>query len=263
MTAHHRRVDGEYTVGDVARMAGVSVRTLHHYDRIGLLVPHGRSAGNHRLYSAADVERLRRILFYRALDFGLDAIADMLADPGATVDDHLRRQRRLLEQRRDHLIGLLAALDRELEARRTGVSLTPEEQLEIFGTDRFAERFAATEPDWPNHDQWERAAHRAAGHTREDWETIKAEAAADIRAFVEAIAAGEPADGPVAMDAAEQHRRHLERWFGPCSPQQHCEIAALYVSGDAATAEWEELAPGLPRFVHNAIVANARRVRGS
>lgn len=65
----------EHTVGEVARLAGVSVRTLHHYDEIGLLPPSGRSESGYRLYSAADVERLRRILFYRELDFPLEEIA--------------------------------------------------------------------------------------------------------------------------------------------------------------------------------------------
>jgi MerR family transcriptional regulator, thiopeptide resistance regulator len=73
-------VDG-YTVGEVARLAHVSVRTLHHYDGIGLLMPGARSAGGYRLYSEADLLRLRQVLFYRELEFGLDEIAQILADP--------------------------------------------------------------------------------------------------------------------------------------------------------------------------------------
>jgi DNA-binding transcriptional MerR regulator len=59
----------EYTVGVVAELAGVSVRTLHHYDEIGLLEPNERSAAGYRLYSTDDLRRLQRILFYRELDF--------------------------------------------------------------------------------------------------------------------------------------------------------------------------------------------------
>jgi DNA-binding transcriptional MerR regulator len=59
----------EHTVGEVARLAGVSVRTLHHYDEVGLLPPSGRSEAGYRLYSPTDLERLRQILFYRELDF--------------------------------------------------------------------------------------------------------------------------------------------------------------------------------------------------
>jgi MerR family transcriptional regulator, thiopeptide resistance regulator len=84
-------VDG-YTVGEVARLAHVSVRTLHHYDGIGLLTPSARSARGYRLYSESDLLRLRQVLFYRELEFGLDEIAEILADRvtihGPTVQPH-------------------------------------------------------------------------------------------------------------------------------------------------------------------------------
>jgi len=70
-----------YTVGAVARIASVSVRSLHHYDEIGLLRPTARSAAGYRMYSERDLERLQQILFFRALDFGLDEIQKILDAP--------------------------------------------------------------------------------------------------------------------------------------------------------------------------------------
>ena len=67
-------------VGEVSRLTGVTVRTLHHYDQVGLLVPADRSASGYRLYGKADLDRLRRILGYRELGFGLDEIAGLLAE---------------------------------------------------------------------------------------------------------------------------------------------------------------------------------------
>jgi DNA-binding transcriptional MerR regulator len=76
----------DYTVGVVAELTGVSVRTLHHYDEIGLLRPSGRNAAGYRLCSPEDLRRLQRVLFYRELGFGLDTIVVILDDPGlATV----------------------------------------------------------------------------------------------------------------------------------------------------------------------------------
>ena len=71
----------EWTVSEVARLGHVSVRTLHHYDEIGLLPPTTRSAKGYRLYSAADLERLHQILLYRELDFTLEAIGNLLEGP--------------------------------------------------------------------------------------------------------------------------------------------------------------------------------------
>lgn len=68
-------------VGDVARLARVSVRTLHHYDHVGLLKPSDRSEAGYRLYTDDDLVRLQQILFYKELGFGLDEIATILADP--------------------------------------------------------------------------------------------------------------------------------------------------------------------------------------
>jgi len=102
----------EYTVGEVAHLSHISVRTLHHYDGIGLLTPSGRSAAGYRLYSDADLRRLQRILFYRELEFGLDETAEMLADPDAGAGDHLRRQHRLLRQRQSRDQALLGARSR-------------------------------------------------------------------------------------------------------------------------------------------------------
>jgi DNA-binding transcriptional MerR regulator len=201
----------EYTVGEVGRLSHVSVRTLHHYDEIGLLVPTGRSPAGYRMYSADDLRRLQQILLYRELEFGLDEIAEMLADADADTDDHLRRQHRLMRARRDRVIALLGAIEREMEARKMGMALTPEEQFEIFGTDNMDEVAAEAEERWGDTDAWRESRRRTAVYTKQDWITIKAEADANIAGFASAIRAGEPPTGIMAMDLAEQHREHLTR----------------------------------------------------
>jgi DNA-binding transcriptional MerR regulator len=201
----------EYTVGEVGRLSHVSVRTLHHYDEIGLLVPTGRSPAGYRMYSADDLRRLQQILLYRELEFGLDEIAEMLADADADTDDHLRRQHRLMRARRDRVIALLGAIEREMEARKMGMALTPEEQFEIFGTDNMDEVTAEAEERWGDTDAWRESRRRTAAYTKQDWITIKAEADANIAGFASAIRAGEPPTGIMAMDLAEQHREHLTR----------------------------------------------------
>ena len=120
-------------MGRVAELAGVTVRTLHHYDEIGLVRPSARTAAGYRAYSAGDVERLREVLAYRRLGFGLREIADLVGDPSTDAVAHLRRLRGLLLEQRDRADAMVAAIDRELEARAKGIRMTPEEQLEMFG----------------------------------------------------------------------------------------------------------------------------------
>lgn len=249
----------EHTVGEVARMSGVTVRTLHHYDEIGLLSPSERTEAGYRLYSAADLERLRRILFYRELDFGLDRIAEMLSEPTTAADDHLRRQHALLRERRARTDALLEAIEREMEARQMGISLTPAQQLEIFGTDRLEEYQQEAEQRWGDTGAWRESQRRTAAYTREDWIEIKREADESIQGFAAAMRAGEAATGERAMDLAEAHRLHISRWFYGCGHATHRGLAELYVSDPRFTKTYDEIAPGLARYVHDAIVANAAR----
>ncbi|MBC3990385.1 MerR family transcriptional regulator [Streptomyces sp. AC563] len=121
------------TVGRVAELAGVSVRTLHHYDEIGLAQPSARTAAGYRAYSASDVERLREVLAFRRLGFGLREIADLVDDPHTDAVARLHRLRGLLLDQRDRAAAMVTAIDKELEARAMGVRTTSEERLHPFG----------------------------------------------------------------------------------------------------------------------------------
>ena len=122
-----------WTVGRVAELGGVSVRTLHHYDEIGLVRPSARTPAGYRAYSAADVERLREVLAYRRLGFGLREVAELVGEGSTDAAAHLHRLRGLLLERRDRADAMISAIDRELDARAKGETVTPEEQLGMLG----------------------------------------------------------------------------------------------------------------------------------
>jgi DNA-binding transcriptional MerR regulator len=249
----------EYTVGEVARLTGVSVRTLHHYDGIGLLVPSRRSPAGYRRYCDSDLRRLRQILLYREMEFSLDEIATMVRDPVANADDHLRRQHYLLRQRQARTTALLSAIEAEMEARKMGISLTPEEQFEVFGRDDLGRYDEEVEQRWGDTDAYHQSRRKTAALTKEDWVAIQAETDANRRALAAAMAAGEPATGAVATGLAEAHRQHISRWFYDCGHELHRGLAEMYVSDARFTAHYESVAPGLAGYVHDAIVANADR----
>jgi DNA-binding transcriptional MerR regulator len=251
-------IDDGYSVGDVAALAGVSVRTLHHYDEIGLLRPSGRTAAGHRRYGSGDLQRLRRILFYRELDFGLEEIAAILADPDGDTDDHLRRQHRMLRTRIDRDQQLLRALEKEMEARLMGMSLTPEEQFEIFGTDQVGGEWHDEAAErWGDTAQFKESQRRAAAYTKEDWAAMKAESDAGLRAYADAMRNGVPATAPEALALAEANRTFISRWFYECSHEMQCALAEMYVADERFRKTYDDVAPGLAQYVHDAILANA------
>jgi len=253
---HAERV--EYSIGEVAALAHVSVRTLHHYDDVGLLRPSGRTDAGHRRYGEADLQRLRDIVFYRELDFALDEIATMLDDPGAGTDTHLRNQHRLLRERIDRSHALLRAIERHMEARKMGIALTPGEQFEVFGTDKVGGEWAdEARVRWGDTDAYKESQRRTTSYTKEDWARLKEEADAGLREFRDALRAGLPADGPAARELAEHHRQFLTRWFYDCGYDMHRGLAETYVADERFRKTFDDLAPGLAQFVHDAIIANA------
>ncbi|MEU6194199.1 MerR family transcriptional regulator [Streptomyces sp. NPDC047061] len=251
-----------YSVGQVAGFAGVTVRTLHHYDEIGLLVPGERSHAGHRRYGDTDLDRLQKILFYRELGFPLDEIAALLdeqatgkADPRA----HLRRQHELLTARIERLQKMAEAVEHAMEARRMGINLTPEERFEVFG-DKDPEQYAEeAEQRWGGTEAYAESQRRAARYTKGDWQRMKAEVDDWSARYAALVNAAEPPTGEQAMDMAEEHRRHISLWFYDCPHEMHRCLAAMYVSDERFKAFYDAMAPGLAAHLKEAIEANAAR----
>ncbi|MFD3950429.1 MerR family transcriptional regulator [Streptomyces albidoflavus] len=249
----------EYTVGQVAAVAGVTVRTLHHYDAIGLLSPSGRSAAGHRRYGDGDLDRLQRVLFHRALGFALDEIAALLDDPDADPRAHLRRQHALLTDRIETLRRMADAVAAAMEAAQMGINLTPEEKFEVFegyDPDQYADE---ARQRWGHTDAYRESQRRTASYTKADWQRLKDEFDALHARVAELLAQGVPADAPEAMDAAEEHRRFIDGAHYPCDARMHTCLADMYVADPRFTATYEAIRPGLAQYLHDAIHANARR----
>ncbi|MFF1653273.1 MerR family transcriptional regulator [Streptomyces sp. NPDC058255] len=251
-----------YSVGQVAGFAGVTVRTLHHYDEIGLLVPSERSHAGHRRYSDTDLDRLQQILFYRELGFPLDEVAALLDDPEADPRAHLRRQHELLTARIEKLQKMAAAVEHAMEARKMGINLTPEERFEVFG-DKDPEQYAEeVEQRWGGTEEYAESQRRAARYTKDDWKRIQAEADAWSERYQALMDAAEPPTGEAAMDLAEEHRQHIRTWFYDCSYELHGCIAGMYVSDERFKASYDSMRPGLAEHLRDAIVANVARHAG-
>ncbi|MER6980070.1 MerR family transcriptional regulator, partial [Streptomyces carpinensis] len=226
-----------YSVGQVAAFAGVTVRTLHHYDRSGLLSPSARSRAGYRLYDDGDLARLQQVLFYRELGFSLDEIATILKDPQADALEHLRARQRRLGEEIARLQRLAEVAERAIEVQQTGVSLTPEERFEVFGEITFDLSYATeAQLKWADSEGQRESMARAAAHTKEDWRLLMREAAAWRAELLAAFDDGEPADGERAMDLAEEHRLHISRWFTSCPPDMHRRIADDVVADPRAFA---------------------------
>ncbi|AZM54648.1 MerR family transcriptional regulator [Streptomyces sp. WAC 01529] len=248
-----------YSVGQVAGFAGVTVRTLHHYDEIGLLVPSGRSHAGHRRYSDTDLDRLQQILFYRELGFPLDEVAALLDDPEADPRAHLRRQHELLTARIAKLQEMAAAVETAMEAKKMGINLTPEEKFEVFG-DADPEQYAQeVEQRWGDTEAYRESQRRSASYTKDDWKRINDEFSAIHARMGDLLAEGYAADSREAMDGAEEHRLFISRYHYECAHETHTCLGEMYVADERFTAFYEAIRPGLAVYMRDAILANAAR----
>ncbi|GAB2903507.1 MerR family transcriptional regulator [Streptomyces mayteni] len=251
-----------YSVGQVAGFARVTVRLLHHYDEVGLLVPGERTPAGHRRYVDADLDRLQWILFYRELGFPLEEIAVLLDDPEANPQEHLRRQHALLTERIERLRAMATSVERAMEARKMGINLTPEERFEVFGESEPEQYADEAERRWGDTEAYRESQRRAASYRKEDWQRIKAEGDELNARLVALLEAGAAAESAEAMAAAEEHRLQISRHFYECGHEMHTALAEMYVADERFTRNIDALRPGLARFLRAAILANAARHTG-
>jgi DNA-binding transcriptional MerR regulator len=246
-------------IGEVAKLAHVSVRTLHHYDSVRLLQPSGRSEAGYRLYTAEDLERLQTVLLYKELGFGLGEIRDLLAEPGFDRREALRAQRAQLARRSGRIAAMLDLVDRTLAAMDEGIPMKRDDLFEVFGDFDPAEHEAEAEKRWGETEAYKESARRTRRYTKEDWARFKALSDAVNQAIAALMDEGVAADDPRAMDAVDRHRLLIDTWFYPCSREMHEELGRLYVADPRFTATYEKIHPGMAAYVCEATAANARR----
>jgi MerR family transcriptional regulator, thiopeptide resistance regulator len=247
-----------YQVKDVARLTGVSVRTLHHYDTIGLLVPGARTAAGYRLYTDADLLRLQQILIGRELGLPLEEIRRSLDDPRFDRKAALLDQRERLRDRVRQTDAMIRAIDAALAAFGSGTTgeMTMAELFDGFDPSRYEEEARRR---WGGNEAFAEAEKRTNGYAPDDWKALKAEQSAVYEAAVAALKAGKPASSVEAMDVAERHRLSIDRWFYPCSYTMHAGLASMYESDDRFRETIDGYGEGLTTFLAEAIRANAAR----
>jgi MerR family transcriptional regulator, thiopeptide resistance regulator len=258
----------QWKVSEVAELARITVRTLHHYDEIGLLVPSARSDAGYRLYTDGDLDRLYQILLYKKLGFPLETIARAMSDEPVDLEATLRAHRQLLMEKREQTEAVIRAVDRTLELMDKGTKMSSDEMIEGF--DAFADapeevrahraQYAdETKERWGDTDAYKESMRRAKKLTKEDWARIQEEGSAAEARMADLLSAGAEPEGEEAMAGAEAMRRHIDHWFYPCSLQMHSGLADMYEADERFTAHYENRLAGLASFVARAIRANAAR----
>ena len=213
------------TVREVSRITGVSVRTLHHYDAIGLLKPAKVTEAGYRLYDDAALGRLQTILLFRELQFPLKEIRDLLDtpdfDPMAALDDQIR----LLQLRREHLDRLI---DHARQIQKTGVMNMDFKAYDTKKLDTYA---AEAKKRWGHTDAWRESQEKQKTQSQE---VSDADGLMDIFRRLGALRKGDPA-APEAQALVEELRQYICDHYYNCTPQILRGLGQMYVAGDSMT----------------------------
>lgn len=240
-----------YTVGEVAALFRITVRTLHHWEAQGLLSPMWRSWSNYRLYTEEDCARVQKILIYRATGMKLTDIKQLL-DGDASDLEHLRRQRESLLAQRDSLSDMLAAIDTLMEDAMNNRKLTTEEIGQIVGDANFAAHQQEAEEAYGSSEDWAMYQQRTAGWSEKNWSDAQAGVAEVEKELAEAVAGGVAAGSEEAQGLVDKHRVALSAFF-PVTPAKHFLISRGYVADERFRAHYETQQEGLAQWLADAI----------
>jgi DNA-binding transcriptional MerR regulator len=235
-----------YTVSKLAKMAGVSVRALHHYDQIGLLKPSARTSAGYRLYGEQDLLRLQQILFYKQLDVPLSQVCDILDDPGYDPVEALEHHRQLLQKRIERLARLLKTIDKTIQKlTEENMTMTDEELYEGF-TQEQIERYQREVRDMYDPALVEESERRVRQMSKAQWDAVKAEGDEITRSIADLMDRA-PGDAEVQKLVA-RHHAWIEHFY-PASAEVYRGLAQGYIGHPEFRAFYERYAPGLADFL--------------
>ncbi|MEO1247273.1 MAG: MerR family transcriptional regulator [Pseudomonadota bacterium] len=245
----------DYHVKDVARMTGVSIRTLHYYDEIRLLSPARRTAAGYRLYDDDDLLRLQQVLIGRSLGLPLEEIRRSLDDPDFDYARSLRKQRALLLERLNETNDMIAAIDltlNGLDGPRRNIDFAA--IFDGFHPEEYADE---TRERWGGTEAYTQSARRTKDYTEAQWREIKAELNGIWSDAAAVMQAATPPDSGPAIALAERHRQHVCRWFYDLSPEAHAQLAAMWESDERFRDNIDKHGEGLTAWLAVAVRAAA------
>jgi len=239
-----------YTVHQVATLAGVSVRTLHHYDQIKLLRPSSRTAAGYRLYGEADLLRLQQILFFRELGFPLGEIQRILDDPGFDQVKALESHKRMLHERAERLALLLSTVDKTIQKlTEDTMTLTDAELYEGFSQEQI-ERYKREVKERYDPKLVAESDRRVRKMSKAQWQAVGAEGQEATRRMAE-LMDRDPGDREV-QETIARHHAWIENFY-PASAEVYRGLGQLYVEHPEFRAYYEAYAPNLADFMQAAM----------
>lgn len=246
----------EYTVFKLAKLAGISTRTIRYYDEVGILKPARINSSGYRIYGENEVNRLQQILFFREMDFSIEKIKEILNSPDYDEVSVLKNHMETLLNERKRLDILINNLDKTIKVKEGSLIMNDSEKFEGFKKnlidenerkygDEIRKKYGNETVDASN--------EKFMNMTKEQYEEFKKLEEMIFDTLEEAMNTGDPASEP-AQKACELHKKWLSFTWKDYSKEAHAGLAKMYVCDKRFTDYYDRRKPGMAKFLSDAIL---------
>ncbi len=245
----------EYTVQKLAKIAGVSARTLRYYDEIDILKPARINSSGYRIYGQAEVDRLQQILFYRELGVSLESIKNIVTSPSFDGAIALKDHREKLLEKRKQLDLLINNVEKTIALTEGRIHMSDKEKFEGFKKamiDENEKKYGKEIREKYGEDAVEKSNAKVMNMTQEEHDAVTNLANEVQMTLAQAFATGDPAS-ELAQKAADLHKKWLCFYWKEYSKEAHANLAQMYVDDERFTAYYDKEQPGTAEFLRDAI----------
>lgn len=237
------------TISEMAKLSGVSVRTLHYYDEIGLLAPSEVvSETGYRYYDDNSLEKLQQILFYRELDFPLKEIVQIMNASDYNKEEALFKQRELLKLKRKRLDKLIGLLNANLKGDIT-MSFNEFDTTEI---DEAKAKYAEeVKKRWGNTDAYTQSQKKTSKYSKEDWKRLNDEMDNLLKQFSECL--NENPSSEKARELVKCWQQYISETYYDCTKEILAGLGQMYVADERFTKNMDKYGEGTAKFISDAI----------
>ena len=238
-------------IKEFAEFTGVSVRTLHYYDEIGLLTPAfvDRSTG-YRFYDENSLLRMQEILFYRELDFSLKSIGEILSSPNYDKNKALKEQKHLLTLKKERLERLISAIDGAVNG---------ESVMKAFDNSEFEKHKDEVKEKWGKTDAYREHAQRTKNYSKQKWNDLAAGMDHIMAEFALCMRKDETPDSAVAQNLVKLLQNHITENYYLCTNEILAGLGQMYVADERFKNNIDKHADGTAAFICEAIEIYCRK----
>ncbi len=232
-------------IKEFAKLTGVSVRTLHYYDQIGLLKPSRvDTRSGYRFYDEKSLLRMQQILFYRELEFSLESIRQILLQPNYDKETALAQQKKLLILKKERLERLIGAIDGAMKG---------ENIMQAFDNSEFERYKAEAKQRWGETNAYKQHAEKTRDYSKDQWNDLTAGMDAIFAEFAQCMASGQLPQSDVAQALVKQLQDFITANYYTCTKQILAGLGQMYVADERFKNNMDQHGEGTAAFVSKAI----------